>query len=54
MTTEAMTFSDWIYITVDAVMRKIHPALRNVICIAGKCEVAIINTEGFFFFWGKF
>lgn len=48
MTTEAMTFPDWIYITVDVVMRKIHPALRNVICIAGEYEVAIMNTEGFF------
>lgn len=54
MTTETMTFSDWICMTVDVVKRKIYPALRNVLCIAGEREVAIINTEGFFFFLEKF
>lgn len=34
--------------TVDVGMRKTYPALREVLCIVGEREVAIINTEGFF------
>lgn len=48
MTTETMTFSDWIHMTIDVLMRKIYPPLRNVLCIVGEREVAIINTEEFF------
>jgi len=45
MSTAVMTFSDWIYVRDDVVMRKIHPVLRKVIGITCEHKVAIASTE---------
>lgn len=45
ITVEAMTFSDWIYMIDDEVMRKIHPILRKGIGIACQHKMAIASTE---------
>lgn len=45
MTVEERTFSAWIHMKDDVVMRKTHPVFRKVIGIACEHKVATVSTE---------